>query len=51
MSIDAEWSEGYVLAIGPFTHLLEVIVEMVNLSPGGALRGKRRIIGYEGRGV
>jgi hypothetical protein len=43
MSVDAEWSEGHMLAISPFTLLLEVIVEMVNLRPDETLRGKRRI--------
>jgi hypothetical protein len=30
--------------------LLEVYIENVNLRPDGAIRGKRRIIGWEGRG-
>jgi hypothetical protein len=34
-----------------YTHLLEVIVGMVNLRPGDALRGKRMIFGWEGWGL
>jgi hypothetical protein len=30
--------------------LLEVYIENVNLRPDGAIRGKGRIIGWEGRG-
>jgi hypothetical protein len=37
MLVDAEWSECHLSAIGPFTYLLEVIVEMVNLRPAGSL--------------
>jgi hypothetical protein len=31
-----------------YTHLLEAYVGMVNLRLGGAIRGKQRIIGWEG---
>jgi hypothetical protein len=31
--------------------LLEAYVEIVNLRPGGALRGKWRTVGWEGWGV
>jgi hypothetical protein len=49
MSIDAEWSKGRVSAIGPYTLLLEAYVGINLLGPGGAHRGKRRIVGWEGR--
>jgi hypothetical protein len=52
MLVHAEWSKDHVLVIGPYTLiLLEAYVGMVNWRLSGAHRGKRRIIGWEGRGV
>jgi hypothetical protein len=49
MSVDAKWLKDHVLMIGSYTLiLLEVYVGMVNLRLGGARRGKRRTIGWEG---
>jgi hypothetical protein len=49
MSVDAEWSKDNVLAIGPYTLImLEAYIGIVNLRPGGACRGKRSTIGWEG---
>jgi hypothetical protein len=50
MSVEAEWSKDHVSAIGSYTLiLLEAYVGMVTLRPGGARRGKRRTISWEGR--
>jgi hypothetical protein len=50
MSVDAEWLKDHVSAIGPYTLiLLEAYVDLVNLRPGGAIRGKQRTVGWEGQ--
>jgi hypothetical protein len=37
MSVDTEWSEDHMSVMSLCTQLLEVLVENVNLRPGGAL--------------
>jgi hypothetical protein len=52
MSVDIEWSKDHVLAICHYMLILsKAYVGMVNLRPDGVIRGKQRIVGWEGQGI
>jgi hypothetical protein len=49
--VEIGWHGGHSTARCFTLNLLEAFVVHVNVRPGGALRGKRRTINWEGRGV
>jgi hypothetical protein len=52
MPVDNKWSKGHVSVIDPYTLACwRLLLRMVNLRSGGALRVKWRIISWKGQGV
>jgi hypothetical protein len=50
-SVEIGWNGGHSAARCFILKMLEVCVEIDILRPGGAIRGKRRTVGWNGWGV
>jgi hypothetical protein len=50
-SVEIGWNGGHSAARCFILKMLEVCVEIDILRPGGAIRGKRRTVGWKGWGV